>query len=147
MLFATYQASPVKASCAARRRCWRWIRRWMIERSMGETSTASGSPLHGPNLTAAGKHPTQRFETLTEIARPLQGGEPIFLHSPRCERSRLDAQATNPHADVPSLRLMWRQYGSTITGVITLNIITSITANKVTTNPEPLPVNGPCAGG
>jgi len=113
VLFAIDQASPVKASWAARRRCSRWIRRWMIERSMGETSTAFGSPLHGPNLTAAGQHPTQRFKILTEMVRPAKAGEPIFHHSPRCERQEFNAQATNPQTHDPPIRLMWRQYDLT----------------------------------
>ena len=110
----------------------------MIERSMGATSTAFGSPLHGPNLTAAGLHPTQRDQSLTGIARPLQAGEPIFHHSPRCERPALNTQSTNPYTDVPPLRLIWGNMVQQITGVIALNIITSIIKTK-----SPL-IQNPC---
>ncbi len=65
----------------------------MIERSMGENSTVFGSPLHGPNLTAAGNQPTQRSTILPGIKPNRECGQ-LKLKVKESIRHRIGSQKT-----------------------------------------------------
>ncbi len=65
----------------------------MIERSMGENSTVFGSPLHAPNLTAAGSRPAQRGEILPGIKPNRECGQ-LKLTVKESIRHRIGSQKT-----------------------------------------------------